>query len=47
MKKIKLMENTFIDELNTKKSLIKFISNAKKLSMDRKYLNLKKLLKKT
>lgn len=42
MKKIKLMENTFIDELNTKKSLIKFISNAKKLSMDREVFKFEK-----
>lgn len=36
------MENTFIDELNTKKSLIKFISNAKKLSMDREVFKFEK-----
>ena len=34
--KIKLMNNTFINESKTKKNLIKFIRNAKKLSMDKK-----------
>ena len=39
IKKIKLMENTFIDEINTKKSLISFIKSAKKLSMGKEVLN--------
>ena len=38
MKKIKLMEKTFIDESNTKKSLINFIRSSKRLSMDKKVL---------
>lgn len=36
MKKIKLMENTFYKESKTKSQLIKFIKNAKKLSMGKK-----------
>jgi CDP-6-deoxy-D-xylo-4-hexulose-3-dehydrase len=42
MKKIKLMENTFIDEINTKKSLIKFISSSKRLSMDKEVFKFEK-----
>jgi CDP-6-deoxy-D-xylo-4-hexulose-3-dehydrase len=40
--KIKLMNKTFINESKTKKNLIKFIQNAKKLSMDIKTLNFEK-----
>ena len=40
--KIKLMNKTFINESKTKKNLIKFIKNAKKLSMDIKTLHFEK-----
>ena len=40
--KIKLMNNTFINESKTKKNLLKFIRNAKKLSMDKKTFNFEK-----
>tara|TARA_B110000503_G_scaffold141752_1_gene236230 strand:- start:2634 stop:3812 length:1179 start_codon:yes stop_codon:yes gene_type:complete len=36
LKKIKLMENTFFEEVETKKKLIHFIKHAKQLSMDKK-----------
>ena len=39
IKKIKLMENTFYNESETKQNLINFIRKAKKLSMDIKVSN--------
>ena len=36
LKKIKLMENTFFEEVKTKKKLINFIKHAKQLSMHKK-----------
>jgi len=39
IKKIKLMENTFINEINTKRSLINFIKKSKRLSMDKEVLS--------
>jgi CDP-6-deoxy-D-xylo-4-hexulose-3-dehydrase len=41
-KRIKLMNNSFINELETKKKLITFIKNAKKLSMDIQVANFEK-----